>query len=455
MIPPFVPQSPADSTFRRLASSILLVLGLAALAGCAAVGTAPPASGYSLRVLAVETFLADIAQNVAGDRVTVEALLPIGVDPHAFEPTPTDLRTLVASDVIVVNGAGAEGFMSRLLAQAGGNRTVITASDGLASRTAREGETAQMTDAEVVDAMCSGATASQPQTGSGREVASAVTLPDVPGLREVTLVSEEIGRFGGYLRLQLTEGGDWQFAAGGAEINLSSDREATWIPWARRATLRCAGLDRGYVAGLVPGSYLIHLTGSNSQTIRLLAGPLGAERHDQDPHFWMDPVSVIRYVLNIRDGLTQVDRGGAAIYAANAEKYIARLIELDAWVRDQVKAIPPERRLLVTNHESLGYFADRYGFSVVGTIVPAVSSDASPSAQQLARLTERVRAAGAKAIFLETGANPQLARQLALETGIKVVTELYTHSITEEKGRAPTYIEMIRYDARAIVDALE
>ena len=85
---------------------------------------------------------------------------------------------------------------------------------------------------------------------------------------------------------------------------------------------------------------------------------------ETDPHFWLDPISVIKYTENIRDALSQVDPEGAALYAKNAEAYIGKLRELDAWITGQVQQVPEARRLLVTNHESFGYFADRYGFRV-------------------------------------------------------------------------------------------
>jgi ABC-type Zn uptake system ZnuABC Zn-binding protein ZnuA len=106
---------------------------------------------------------------------------------------------------------------------------------------------------------------------------------------------------------------------------------------------------------------------------------------------------------------------------------------------------------LVTNHESLGYFADRYGFTVVGAVIPSVSTDASPTAQQMAALIEVIKATGAPAIFLETGANPQLAQQIAAETGVNVVTDLYTHSLSAPDGPAPTYIDMMKYNVSRIV----
>lgn len=174
--------------------------------------------------------------------------------------------------------------------------------------------------------------------------------------------------------------------------------------------------------------------------------------HEGDPHFWLDPNHVVVYVENIRDELSKANPSGAEAYRRNAAAYIAQLKELDAWIAGQVSQIPTERRLLVTNHESLGYFADRYGFRIVGTIIPSVSTESSPSAQQLAGLITQIRATHAPAIFLETGANPQLAEQIASETGVQVVIGLNTHSVSADT--APTYIDMMHHNTDLIVQAL-
>jgi manganese/iron transport system substrate-binding protein len=160
------------------------------------------------------------------------------------------------------------------------------------------------------------------------------------------------------------------------------------------------------------------------------------------------------YVDTIRDGLIEVDPAGEEIYAANAEAYKAELMELDAYIEELVAAIPTENRLLVTDHDSLGYFADRYGFRVVGAVIPSVTTGASPSARELAQLTDTIQETGARAIFSDVASNTQIAEQLAADVGIPFVS-LYTHSLTEPDGDAPTYIEMMRYNARAIVAALE
>jgi manganese/iron transport system substrate-binding protein len=172
-----------------------------------------------------------------------------------------------------------------------------------------------------------------------------------------------------------------------------------------------------------------------------------------DPHLWLDPNHVVVYVENIRDALTHFDPEGEAIYRSNADRYTAELKDLDSWIVSQVDQIPTDRRLLVTNHEAFGYFAERYGFTVVGTVIESFSSDASPSAQQLAALIDQIRSSGAPAIFLDASDNTMLARQIASETDVKVVTNLYLESLTDG-APAPTYIDMMKHNVTQIVQAL-
>ena len=173
-----------------------------------------------------------------------------------------------------------------------------------------------------------------------------------------------------------------------------------------------------------------------------------------DPHMWLDPNLVITYVENIRDGLSEADPEGAETYKANADAYIAQLKDLDKWISEQVDTIPAERRLLVTNHEALGYFAERYGFEVVDTIIPSLSSEASASAQEVAASIDSIKASGAPAIFLGEVENADLANQIASETGVKVVDSLYLETLTDG-APAATYIDMMKYNVTQIVEALK
>ena len=311
---------------------LVLLTALALATGCSqGASNTGATSGQPPRVLAAESFLADITQHVAGDRLTVDVLIPAGIDPHGFEPTPADVRKVADSDLLIINGAGLEAFLERLLENAGGERVVVEASAGLTSREPHA--------AEAVDE--------------------------------------------------------------------AADDHADEAD---------------------------HAHGEN------------------DPHFWLDPNLVLTYVANIRDGLSKADPSGSAVYAANAEAYSEQLRALDAWIRQQVETIPPQQRLLVTNHESLGYFAERYGLAIVGSLLSTVTTSASPSVQDMARLIDQIRATGARAIFVETGGNPQLARQVAQDTGARLVENLNTHTVAA--GAAPTYIDMMRQLVTTIVTAL-
>jgi ABC-type Zn uptake system ZnuABC Zn-binding protein ZnuA len=179
-----------------------------------------------------------------------------------------------------------------------------------------------------------------------------------------------------------------------------------------------------------------------------------ANRHSLDPHMWLDPNNMLIYVENIRAALTQFDPEGEAIYKSNADLYVAELQALDTWIVEQVDQIPAAKRLLVTNHEAFGYFAERYGFTMVGTVIESFSSNASPSAQQLAALIDQIRSSGAPAIFLDASDNATFARQIADETGVRVVTDLHLESLTDGEPAA-TYIDMMKYNVTQIVNALK
>lgn len=276
-----------------------------------------PAGGLP-RVLAAESFLADIAQNIAGDRLKVNVLISLGVDPHNYQLTPRDTAKLAESNILIVNGIDYEWWLQKTLDNIGGQRLLIVASNGLTPIT---------------------------DSSSGQ--------------------------------------------------------------------------------------------------------PAG------DPHMWLDPLKVIHYVENIRDDLIQSDPAGRDIYTHNATAYISQLNDLDHWIRNKIAQVPIEKRLLVTNHESLGYFAKEYGFHIVGAITPSLTTDASPSAQQMAGLIQTIHSSGAKAIFLEMGSNPNLAQQVAAETGVKVVSGLYLESLSSPAGPAPTYLQLMKYDVTQIVEALK
>ena len=181
------------------------------------------------------------------------------------------------------------------------------------------------------------------------------------------------------------------------------------------------------------------------------------EEHDKegaDPHVWMDPNNVRVWTRNIAAALSELDPANAAAYQANAERYDQALQALDAWINEQIAQIAPENRQMVVDHDAFGYFARRYGFETVGTVVPGYSTMSAPSAQELARLQDAIRALGVKAVFVGETVNPALAQRVADDTGTRLVF-LFTGSLSEPGGNADTYESFTRYNVNAIVEALK
>ena len=296
----------------------------ALLSACAGGSQADAAPTEELRVIATTSILGDVVSNVAGEAAAVSVLLPPGVDPHSYEPTPQEVAAVAQADLVFANGLGLEIFLERLVQNAAGNALLVTVSDGI----------------EPLEP----AVESEPD--------------DHPG------------------------------EAGG------------------------------------------------------------------DPHVWMDPSNVLVWVDNIAVALSELDPANAPAYQANAASYEAALLELDGWIAEQIGSIPVENRKLVTDHLVFAYYARRYGLVQVGAVVPAVSSIAEPSAQEVAALEDAIRTLGVRAIFVSATVNPALARRIAADTQVQLV-QLYTESLSEPGSLVSTYLDMMRYNTSAIVQALK
>ncbi len=173
-----------------------------------------------------------------------------------------------------------------------------------------------------------------------------------------------------------------------------------------------------------------------------------------DPHIWMTPANAIVMAHNIGHALGKLDPANAEAYEANVKAYETQLEELDAWAKTQIDSIPTKNREMVTDHDSFGYYADYYGLEIIGAVIPAFSTNAEPSAQELAGLQQAVDEHNAKAVFVGTTVNPVLAQRVSEDMGIKLVP-LYTGSLGEPGSGVETYIEFIRYNTNAIVNALK
>jgi len=295
----------------------LLTVAIFMLMLSACGGVIPTATGSKLKILATTSIVGDVVSQVGGDLIALSVLMPVGTDPHDFQPRPQDATALADAQVLFSNGAGLEGFLQPLLESTGAMANLV-------------------------------------------EVSAGVTLLPLPG----------------------------------------------------------------------------------------------SDQSTGDPHTWMDPNNVIIWTQNIAAALSAADPAHATDYQSNADAYVASLRDLDTWIRSEVVQIPLQNRLLVADHAVLGYFAARYGFTQEGTITGSFSSEAAPSARELAALEEKIIRSGVRAVFVSEAVNQTLADQIAGDTGIKSVW-IYHATLSAPGGPAASYLDFMRYNVKAIVEALK
>jgi zinc/manganese transport system substrate-binding protein len=290
---------------------------LSAAATLALLMTAGPAPAQDkVKVLATFSILGDLVKNVGGDRVEVATLVGPNSDAHVYAPAPADAKKVADAKVVVVNGLGYEGWMSRLAKASGSKAPVVVASKGVKERKA-------------------------------------------------------------------------------------------------------------------PGGH----------------GHGGA-----DPHAWQSVANVKVYVANIRDALIAADPTGKAAYEANATAYLGKLDALDKEVKAAVTAIPAGRRKVISTHDAFGYFQQAYGVEFIAP--QGVSTEAEPSARDIARIITQIKKQKIPAVFLENITDARLMERIAHETGARIGGKLYSDALTDQKGDAPTYIDLMRHNVRTLSAAL-
>jgi zinc/manganese transport system substrate-binding protein len=173
---------------------------------------------------------------------------------------------------------------------------------------------------------------------------------------------------------------------------------------------------------------------------------------DADPHAWQSVVNAKIYVVNIRDALAAAGPADAEAFRTNADFYLAKLDALDREVREAVAQIPPPRRKVISTHRAFGYFAAAYGIEFIAPF--GVSTESEASARDIAGIITQIKQAKIPAVFLENISDDRLIRRISAETGVAVGGTLYSDSLTGEKGDAPTYIEMVRHNIKALTSAL-
>jgi zinc/manganese transport system substrate-binding protein len=305
--------------------AVVVIVGL--LAVVAAACNSDPSNDEAIQVVATTTILGDIARNVVGDSAEVDVLMPVGADPHDFQPSAQQAAVIQRADLVVANGLGLEAGLSDVLESA--------AADGV-----RIWEVG----------------------------------PEVDPLR----------------------------------FSESADDDPH-------------GDD--------------HETG------------------DLDPHFWLDPLRVARAAALFGDQLEEIAPGHD--WATGVEAYAAELFAVDESSIEALAVVAPSDRKLVTNHRSFGYFADRYDFEVVGTVIPGGATLANPSSAELASLVATIQRERVPAIFTENVEPDVLAAAVAAEVGYDVeVVELYTGSLGEPGSDGDTLIKMLESNVARIAGAL-
>jgi zinc/manganese transport system substrate-binding protein len=276
------------------------------------------AANLRIKIASFSTILSEVAEQVGGDRVTVFGLVKPGVDPHEYEPTPSDLNQVSEARLILTSGKDLENYLNKLQEASGGNGELLKVGDRLPS----------------------------------------LTLKAVEGAK----------------------------------------------------------------------------TGMT-----------------QDPHWWNSVSNVEQATRIVRDELIKLDLAGKTDYERNANAFLARLEELDRWVKRKVAELPRDKRKLVTSHDAFQYFARDYSFSI--SAIEGVNTETEPSNQHVAELIDQIKKDGVKAIFVESTLNPKVTKEITRETGAKIGGSLYADGLGT--GDATTYEGMIKHNVSTIVDALK
>ena len=181
-------------------------------------------------------------------------------------------------------------------------------------------------------------------------------------------------------------------------------------------------------------------------------GEAGGDVHNIDPHAFQSIANARIYVANIADAFCAADAAGCDVYKANAAAYTQKLDALEHEVKDAVAAIPAEKRTVITSHDAFGYFEHEYGLTFHAP--EGISTEAEPSAADVARLIDQVRSEKVAAVFVENITNQRLIEQIASETGLAIGGALYSDALSPPDGPAPTYIAMMRHNIATIKGAI-
>ena len=388
-----------------------IIFGVVLLLSIAACSDNSDPEPTQIEVVTTSNIVADWVENVGGDHVEVFSLLPVGGDPHTFQPGARDVARIADADIVLSIGLGLEGgWLNDLLKNAAANPdSIVETGEIVEPIEFAEGHAEEVELLEGISHVVD-------------EVEEGEISPK-EGLEEIKELLAEGG--------EEEEGDDHE---GEEELPAMVLEIITKV-------------DGGQMKG--------------EDAIKAIEGLTseGEDEHEghghglEDPHYWFDPLRVKLVVNDIAARLSVLNPGRGDMFRANADAYNSNLDELHAWTEQQIGMVPEDRRLLVTSHDSYGYFANLYGFEIVGVVLSG-TTDVEPSAGDLADLVEEVKESGVQVVFGETTVSERLAIAVARESGAELV-RLYSGSLGPKGSGAATYIEMMRTNVGRIVEGLK
>jgi manganese/iron transport system substrate-binding protein len=432
--------------------------------------TAAPVAAEPLKVVATYSILGDLIQNVVGDSGLIELTVLVGPggDAHTYQPTPQDSVAIAEADILFENGLEFESWIDDLYAASGSTATRVAVADAIPDLIPSAGHSHDHDDA-LAHACEHFEDAPEPVTADALDATPTAAIPDDHTRYDVQLTAGA-----GTVGLSRAEDAEVSFFLGGDVPFAVTQAGAVIEPeLVEPVTEGCDAIAIVYTYDLSPGDYAVRFGPGAGASIALVweegshSHAEGEEhRHaegeehghshgEYDPHVWHDPNNAMVMVEAIRNALVGADPTNAAVYALNADAYLDELRALDASIVEAVAQVPEAQRQLVTTHDTFGYFARRYGFTVLGTALGSLSTEAAdPAAGQIAELVEAIRAAGVPAIFAENIANPALMETIAAEAGVALAPTLYTDALGEPGSPGETYLGMVRFNVDTIVTAL-
>ena len=404
---------------------LLIVLGII-------VSSMPLAAQHDrMQVAASHSILADVVHHVAGDQADITLLMPAGADPHNFQPTPKDLTAIADAQLVFVNGARFEEQLLDAIENAADDVSIIAAS-------------------ACVEIIAIGSSAPDEHGDEDHDEHDDEDRDEHD--------DEDRDEHGDEDHDEHDDEDRDEHDDEDRDEHDDEDREHEM-----ETSADCEQHDRE----LAMLSDDEHTHDDAAALGRLEEIDCGADHHDDDdddhdshshgvcdPHVWMNPRNVMYWTLMIRDSLSQADPDNAAVYAANAAAYLNELLALsEEFIEPALDALPQQRRILITSHDSLGYLAASYDFKIIDTVIPSGSTTSAVSARDVAALIDLIKAEDVPAIFGETFINENIMQMIARETAAELVV-LYSGTLSAGDGPAATYLDYMRYNLTAIIDAL-